>query len=207
MQLKQIEISSIEYPFLLKNIYNPPEKLYVYGNTENLRRKCITIIGTRNCTFYGKRITKKIIEKYAKNNYVIVSTLESGINITAIEETINLKARCIAVLGTAINKIYPKENIEVARRILRTNGTIISEFNINEKTTKKSFWLRNRILSGISNSLIIVEAGEKSGTLITANYALEQGRNVYSVIGRVDSKQSIGTNNLVKEGAIPIIFN
>lgn len=189
------------YPQNLINIYDCPKKLYVMGNIENLRRRCIAIVGTRNCTSNGAHNSKTIAYNLAKKDYVIVSGLAKGIDSFAHIGALCAKGRTIAVLGHGLDKIYPSENRELAKRIIQNDGTIITEYDTSTKIKKENFVKRNRIISGLSNDVIVIEAGQKSGALITAKYALEQGRNVMAIPGNINKKNSIGTNELIKNGA------
>lgn len=169
------------YPNLLRHINNKPKKLYVLGNLENLNKKCIAIVGTRNCTKYGRKIAELISFKYAKMGYVIVSGLASGIDTSAHIGSILANGKTVAVMGTGLNRIYPYENTNLARKIIYSGGTIITEYSMKDKITNENFAYRNRIISGLCESTIIVEAGKKSGALVTAEFAIEQGRDVYAV--------------------------
>ena len=161
----------------------------------------MTIVGCRNCTENGSHIAKKLAYNLAKQNCVIVSGLARGIDSFAHIGALQAKGRTIAVLGNGLNKIYPLENRNLVKNIILNGGTLISEYDFNSPVQKENFVRRNRIMSGLSLNTIIVEAGKRSGTLITANYALEQGRNIYCVPGRIDSEKSRGTNELIKNGA------
>jgi len=199
-----IEIISIEdkeYPEILKNIYDPPLVLYILGNKQILNQTTIGIIGCRECTNYGKSVAKKLAYDISKYNINIVSGLAKGIDAEAHKGCLIAEGKTIAVLGNGLDTIYPKENMELAKRILQNGGAIISEYPLGEKTQKQNFPERNRIVSGISKGIIVVEAKEKSGTLITVDFALEQGRDVYVVPGNINSETSIGTNELIKQGA------
>lgn len=189
------------YPYLLYNIYNRPRRLYVLGNLGNLNRKAITIVGARDCSNYGKKIAIELSYQNSKRGYVIVSGLAKGIDKYAHIGALKAKGRTIAVLAHGLNQIYPKENRKLAIEILNNNGTLITEYSFKDTVKKENFVNRNRIVSGLSEATIIVEAKEKSGSLITANFALEQGRNVYAVPGDISSNNSIGTNKLIQEGA------
>ncbi len=196
-----ISIQDKEYPENLKNIYDPPISLYVLGNKEILRSDSIAIIGCRECSNYGKNVAKELAYNIAKNNISIVSGLAKGIDGVAHESTILAGGKAIAVLGNGLDTIYPPENIELAKQILYTGGAIISEYPLGERPNKNNFPERNRIVSGMSKGIIVVEAKEKSGTLITVDFALEQGRDVFVVPGNINSENSVGTNELIKQGA------
>lgn len=190
-----------EYPKILKNIYDPPISLYIRGNKNILNNNSIAIIGCRDCSQYGKNVAKQLAYNISKKNMNIVSGLAKGIDSMAHEGTLLAKGKTIAVLGNGLDTIYPKENIKLAKLILDNDGAIISEYPLGEKPKKQNFPERNRIVSGISKGIIVVEARQKSGTLITVDFALEQGRDVYVVPGNIDRDTSVGTNELIKQGA------
>ena len=184
MEKNKIDILSIEdkeYPDILKNIYSPPICIYVMGNKEILKNKSIGIIGCRECTEYGKNVAQKFSYDLALNDINIVSGLARGIDSYAHLGAIYAKGKTTAVLGSGIDIIYPKENFFLAEKIINTGGAIISEYPIGTKPMKINFPARNRIISGISEGLLVVEAKKKSGTLITVDFALEQGREVFLI--------------------------
>ena len=184
MELNQIDIISImdkEYPSLLKQIYSPPVCLYIMGNKKSLNELSISIVGSRQCSDYGKSITQKLAFDLAKSKVNIVSGLAKGIDSFAHLGAIFAKEKTIAVLGNGLNEIYPKENTYLAKKILENNGAIITEIPLNKKIEKINFPARNRIISGLSQGTVVIEAREKSGALITCDFALEQGRNVFVV--------------------------
>ena len=199
---------SEKYPDSLKFIDNRPVFLYIRGNIENLYEDCIAIVGSRNASIYGRNVARKIAKELADRNINIVSGLAAGIDkfahLGALESKIG---KTIAVLGTGIsdNEIYPFENKKLFENILESKGTIISEFKLGTKPLKYNFPLRNRIISGLSKKLIVVEAAQNSGSLITADFALEQGKDIYAVPGNITSENSVGTNELIKQGAY--LFN
>lgn len=202
----ELKETNTRYPRLLKKLEDRPKTIYALGNIGNLSNKCIAIIGSRECTSYGKKMAQLIAYFYAKRGYVIVSGLAKGIDSSAHLGALLANGKTIAVLGTGLNKIYPYENTELARRIIHSNGTIISEYSLNDKIERDNFAYRNRIISGLSNDVIVVEANEKSGALITAEYALLQGKNVYAVPGNINNQNSSGTNRLIKDGAKILLF-
>lgn len=201
-----INIYDKKYPRILKEIYDPPISLYIRGNINILNNKNIAIIGCRDCSEYGKNVAEKLAYNLVNKDTNIISGLAKGIDSYAHKGTLQNKCgKTIAVLGNGIDTIYPKENKKLAQDILKSGGAIISEYPCGTKINKMNFPARNRIVSGMSESVIVVEAKEKSGTLITVDFALEQGRDVYVVPGNIDSENSIGTNKLIKEGAKIII--
>lgn len=203
MERNNIDIISIEdteYPLKLLSIYNPPICIYIKGNKEIFKEKSIGIIGCRECTSYGKEIAQKFSYHLAKNKINIVSGLAKGIDSEAHLGATYAKGWTTAVLGNGLDTVYPKENYYLVDKILRNDGAIISEYPIGTRPEKMNFPARNRIISGISDGLLVVEAKKKSGTLITVDFALEQGRDVFLVPGNINSLNSEGTNDLIKQG-------
>lgn len=198
--IKLINIFHNYYPENLKNIYDSPILLYAIGNINKLKEKSIAIVGARNCSIYGKTVARNIAKELAENKINTISGLAIGIDTQA---HIGANGNTIAVLGSGLNVIYPAKNINLAREIIYNKGLIITEYKLGAKPDRLHFPNRNRIISGISNGVIVVEAKKKSGSLITADFALEQGKDVYAVPGNITSLNSEGTNNLIKEGAIP----
>lgn len=214
MEENKIEIITIEdkeYPQKLKQIYDPPQILYIKGNKEILNNKSIGIVGCRDASEYGKKSAKYFGYELAKKGYNIISGLAKGVdsfahigNIFAFEKNenkTNFFGKPVAVVGNGLDIIYPKENKKLQQKIIKCGGAIISEYPIGTKPEKMNFPARNRIISGMSNGILVVEAKKKSGTLITVDFALEQGRDVYVVPGNINSINSIGTNDLIKQGA------
>ena len=209
-----IHIYEESYPQILKEIYDPPISLYIKGNKDILNNKNIGIVGCRDCTDYGKKAAKYFAYNLAKESINIVSGLAKGVDsyahlgcLSTYKENQNCGkshtncGKTIAVVGNGLDMIYPKENIELANEIIKSGGAIISEYPCGTKPDKMNFPARNRIISGISSGIIVVEAKEKSGTLITVDFALEQGRDVFVVPGNINSINSVGTNDLIKQGA------
>lgn len=201
MEIQEISLGKIEYPYLLSQINNPPKKLYVLGNKEILREKCIAIVGCRECSEYGKKVSEELAYNLGMQNIITVSGLAKGIDSYCHIGTIKAKARTIAVVAHGLDMVYPKENRQLAREILKYGGAIVSEYERGMKPEKWHFPERNRIISGLSRATVVIEAKIKSGSLITANYALEQGREVYAVPGNIYKKEAEGTNDLIKQGA------
>lgn len=199
-KIKIIDINNEYYPINLKYLYDAPVVLYAIGNIELLKKQSIAIVGTRKYTDYGRKVAKQISSDIVKHDVCVISGLAKGIDSYA---HIGANGNTIAVLGTGVDIIYPKENVSLAKEILNKGGLIISEYPIGTEPEKINFPSRNRIISGISDSVIVVEATERSGSLITAEFTLEQGKDVYAVPGNITSASSVGTNNLIKEGAIP----
>ena len=204
---KEIETITIHdkcYPKFLKNIYDFPNKLYIKGNKEILNNRGIAIIGCRKNTKYGETVAKNFGYNIAKQGINVISGLAKGIDTFAHIGAIYAKGKTIAVLGNGIDTIYPKENKIIAEKIIEYGGCIISEYPIGAKMNRLNFPARNRIISGISSGVVVVEAGERSGSQITVDFALEQGKDVFAVPGPITMDTSVGTNQLIKEGAIPV---
>lgn len=203
MEIKKITIKDGRYPKILKKIADPPRVLYVRGELR-ADEKCFAIVGTRLCSAYGKQVAMDITGDLANAGLTIVSGLAPGIDTAAHRAAVELKKRTIAVLGTGVDEksLYPKENIQLARRIIETGGAVISEYPPGTPGSKITFPDRNRIISGLSLGTLVVEAKQKSGALITANYARKQGRKLFAVPGPVHSQNSKGPHMLIKRGAM-----
>lgn len=201
MKIQEINLGELDYPYLLSQIYSPPKKLYVLGNAQILREKSIAIVGCRNASNYGKSVARDLAYNLGKENIITVSGLARGIDTYCHIGSVKANARTIAVLAHGLDMIYPKENRNLAIKILNLGGALVSEYKIGEKPLKQNFPARNRIISGLSETTVVVEAKKESGSLITANFALNEGRNVFAVPGNVNSKNSEGTNELIKNGA------
>ncbi|MBF0396122.1 MAG: DNA-protecting protein DprA [Desulfobacterales bacterium] len=194
-----ITLTDANYPKLLLEIPDPPSFLYVYGNIDS-SIKNIAIVGSRSATNYGISATKRLCSELVDFGITIVSGLAKGIDTAAHIGTLSAKGKTIAVLGSGLLRVYPEENISLFHKIAE-NGAVISEFSLTESPNKYNFPLRNRIISGVSLGTVVVEAAQKSGSLITAKLALDQNREVFAVPGQVDSFKSFGTHNLIKQGA------
>ena len=202
----KINMNSKLYPERLKNIDDPPKELYCLGNLELLNYKNnIAMIGARNCSSYGERAAKDFAYNLAKEDICIVSGLAKGIDSFSHIGALNGKGKTIAVLGSGLDNIYPKENTKLVEEIINNNGLVISEYPLGTKPLKYHFPARNRIISGLSDSVLVVEARKNSGTNITVDFALEQGKDVFVIPGNIYSKTSDGTNFLITEGAIPVL--
>lgn len=200
----KIDLNSKYYPEKLKNINGKPRELYCLGNLELLNYKSIAVIGSRNYSNYGKRVAMEFSYNLAKENICIVSGMARGIDSFAHEATLKAKGKTIAVLGSGLDVIYPKENIKLYEDIIKNDGLIISEYLLGTPPRKQNFPARNRIISGLSDGVLVIEARKNSGTNITVDFALEQGKDVFVIPGDIYSKTSDGTNFLIKEGAIPV---
>jgi DNA processing protein len=192
-----------EYPQLLKKIYDPPVLLFTIGKPLKIKEDSVAIVGTRSFTQYGKRVAKILATDLSSKNIVIVSGLARGIDTVAHTATVQNNKRTIAVLGSGLDIIYPSENRKLVENILE-NGTIVSEFPIGTKPEASNFPKRNRIISGLCHATIVVEAGNKSGAILTALNAVDQNREIFAVPGRIDDKQSQGCIRLIRNGAIPV---
>lgn len=199
--IKIVTIKDTDYPKLLKEIYAAPAILYVKGDLKN-EEKCLAIVGTRKHSLYGKQTTLEITEALCKIGITVVSGLARGIDTFAHQVCINNNTRTIAVTGSGIDNdnLYPSTNRELAKRI-KEHGAVISEYPVGTLPLKQNFPVRNRIISGLCLGVLVVEAPESSGALITAKYALEQNREVFAVPGPIYSTNSAGTNHLIKSGA------
>lgn len=192
------------YPPLLKQIHRPPKTLFCKGSLKAFENTCISVVGTRRSSNYGEFITRKIISELSVTGLCIVSGLAKGIDAIAHDAALKNDMPTIAVLGGGLKNIYPRQNENLAGRIEK-NGLIITEYDNDETPQKYNFPQRNRIISGLSIATLVIEAPEKSGALITANLALEQGREVFVVPGDVDQINSIGVIKLLqKGGAYPV---
>jgi len=194
---------SQEFPSLLREIDYCPFVIWVKGKKDTLSKPALSIVGTRNCSSYGKVVADSLSSELSKRGLVIVSGLARGID-TIVHSSAIEQGETIAVLGSGVDMIYPSENKRIASRI-EERGAIISEFPLGTKALPYHFPMRNRIISGLSFLTIVVEAGERSGALITAKWALEQGRDVLAVPGPITSEGSKGTNFLIKQGAKPVL--
>ncbi len=188
------------YPARLKKIYDAPAILFYIGDISVLKTDAIGVVGTRNPSEYGKMVTEKICRDLVKYNLTIVSGLARGIDTVAHRTVVKNGGKTVAVLGCGLDQIYPPENKNLAKHIIE-NGVIISEYRIGTIPDPVNFPKRNRIISGLSLGVLVSEAGEKSGALITAYQALDQNREVFAIPGPISSRKSIGTNRLIKQGA------
>lgn len=190
------------YPFLLREIADPPITLYVKGDWQAcFDAPCVAVVGSRRCSTYGENASEMLARDLAANGICVVSGLARGIDTAAHRGAIAGKGRTIAVLGTGIDGIYPKDNARLVESILASGGAVVSQFPLNTPPLKDNFPYRNRIISGLSLGVLLVEASERSGSLITARLAMEQNREVMAVPGNITSKNSFGTNYLIKSGA------
>ncbi|MFH0891168.1 MAG: DNA-processing protein DprA [Candidatus Falkowbacteria bacterium] len=201
-----IALEDDDYPDLLKEIYDPPHLLYCRGEIGKKNGSGLAVVGTRKFSPYGKQVTETLVSDLVNNNFTVISGLALGIDTLAHNAALSLSGRTIAVLGTGLDKknLYPSSNLRLADKIAAEGGAVISEFPLGTPPLKHNFPQRNRIISGMTLGTIVIEAGERSGALITARYALEQNREVFAVPGNIYSPVSVGPNNLIKAGAKPV---
>ena len=188
------------YPSRLKEIYDYPPVLYIRGSLQPQDEWCLAVVGTRRATVYGRQVTEEIVADLAQSKITIVSGLAKGIDSVAHRSALDAGGRSLAVFGCGLDTVYPSENAELARHIIR-QGALISEYPLGTRPKAENFHRRNRIMSGISLGVLIVEADETSGAMITAHLALEQNREVFAIPGSILSPASRGTNHLIQEGA------
>lgn len=199
--MKIIYQAEKSYPKKLQNIYAPPVKLYVLGDEQILNKPSIAIVGCRQASDYGKKVAFRFAYELAKQGIVIVSGLARGIDTCGHLGAVKANGKTIAILGSGFGHIYPAENKELCKEIIQTGGAILTEYEPNSKPEKMHFPARNRLISGLSDGVLVVEAKEKSGTLITVDHALDQGKDVFIIPGNITSSNSYGTNELIKQGA------
>ncbi|MBO4816346.1 MAG: DNA-processing protein DprA [Clostridia bacterium] len=200
-KIQTITIRDKYYPEKLKQIYDPPVVLYLKGNKKILNDTFIAIVGCRLCTSYGKEVSQKIAYNLSLNNINVISGLAKGIDTYSHIGTLKGKAKTLGVMGCGLDRVYPQENRNLFEEIIKNGGAVISEYVIGTKPVARNFPRRNRIISGMSDGVLVVEAKEKSGTLITVDFAQEQGKEIYVVPGNINNPNSYGTNKLIKQGA------
>lgn len=206
MDFRIQKIERTDFPTQLLEIPQIPESLYIVGEKLDPEAFYLCVVGSRNNTVYGKDVCQKLISGLAGSPIIIVSGLALGIDTIAHKSAIKAGLKTIAFPGSGLSEkvLYPATNLSLAKEILATGGTLISEFEPSFKATQWSFPRRNRIMAGISHAVLIIEAGEKSGTLITARLALDYNREVFSVPGPINLPNSIGSNELIRAGATPV---
>jgi DNA processing protein len=192
---------SASYPRSLREIHAPPIVLYVWGELSEHDHHAIGIIGARRTTHYGTESAKKLAYQLAYAGLTVISGLARGIDTAAHQGALAAKGRTIAVIGSGLARLYPPENAALAEKIRGGNGAIVSEFSMEIEPDRQTFPMRNRIISGWSHGILVVEAGLNSGALITAAQALEQGRSVYAVPGHINAPSAMGSNRLIQQGA------
>ena len=210
MEIKKIHINEEKYPELLKQITDPPDPLYYIGDLNLLDKECIAVVGSRRTTQYGRWTARTLGRKIAAAGGVVVSGMAAGIDacahwgaVDACEDRDNINT--VAVMGCGIDKCYPKGNRELWDKIA-AKGLIISEYAPGTEAARYTFPQRNRIISGVSGAVVVVQAPNSSGALITAERAVEQGRDVYAVPANINSEYNFGSNKLLADGAIPLVI-
>jgi len=192
---------SDDYPELLREIPAAPPLIFVRGSLEPVDRWSVAVVGTRRLTAYGRQITRDLVAGLARNGITVVSGLARGIDAVAHRAALEEGGRTIAVMACGIDKVYPPEHRDLAHQIVDGHGAIISDYPFGSEPESAHFPARNRLISGLSLGVLVVEAGEKSGALITSRFALEQNREVFAVPGNINSPVSVGTNNLIQQGS------
>jgi DNA processing protein len=190
-----------QYPERLRQIYDPPAVLWIRGSVESLSRPGIAVVGTRHPSTYGTGMAEMLARDLAARRLTIFSGMARGVDTAAHKGALTAKGNTVAVWGTGIDVIYPKENKRLAEQIVESGGTIVSEYPLGTFPAPQNFPVRNRILSGMSLGVLVIEAAEYSGTRITARLAMEQNRDIYAVPGNVTNKNAWGPNTLIKQGA------
>lgn len=201
LEIVKIKIGDEIYPEQLRKIKNPPKQLYLKGNIELLKQNCIAIIGSRSCTKNGENLAKKFASELSGQGLTIVSGMAKGIDAIVHRKTIDENGKTIAVLGSGLNYIFPKENEGLYYDILKSGGLIISEYSPNVEPNSKMFLERNRIVSGISIGILVIETMDRSGTSVTARLATQQGRKVFVLPHEIEDIHGKGTNKLIRKGA------
>ncbi len=197
----EITLKDKNYPELLKKIKNPPQELYIKGKLYPKEKYPLAVVGTRKVSNYGRQVTDYFVKALAQAGLTIISGLALGVDGLAHRATLEANGRTIAVLGSGLNKIYPTVHKKLAEKIIESGGAVISEYPPDFPASKITFPARNRIISGLSLAVLVIEAPQKSGALLTARYALAQGRKLFVVPGSIYQPNSVGTNYLIKKGA------
>ncbi|MBF0980071.1 MAG: DNA-protecting protein DprA [Clostridiales bacterium] len=205
-KVEKIDDESVEYPYRLKQIKNPPKRLFCIGDLSLLEENSISVVGARKASSYGVWVADTIGKQLAENGVVTVSGLAAGIDTAAHKGALRIDGgKTIAVLGCGIDICFPTSNNKLRDEIAK-RGLLLSEYEPGVHATRYTFPMRNRIISGLSLATVVAEAGNNSGSLITAERAVEQGREVLAVPGNINSINSFGCNKLIAEGATPLIF-
>jgi len=201
-----IHSKAYDFPKTLINIPDPPLQLYYIGDALRAiqTKPCVAVVGSRKLTAYGRAVTSQLVRELATAGVVVVSGLATGIDAVAHQAALDAGGITIAVMAGGLDTIYPRQHTRLAEQIIAQGGALLSEYSSGTACLKYNFVARNRLISGLCQAVLITEAAEKSGTLHTASFALEQGRDVLAVPGNVTSTQSVGTNKLIKAGAIPV---
>ena len=196
-----IEYSSSSYPERLRYINNPPSRLYVEGNVENLNEIGIAVIGSRTNTKYGEKMCKRFVKELTEYNINIISGLAYGIDSISHKTCLNNHGKTIAVLPSGLDNIYPLVNVKLANQIVENGGTIVTEYENNIKADSKKFLERNRIVAGLGIGTLVIEAGNRSGTSVTARYTYQNGKPVFCIPSSLDNLKGKTTNLLIQKGA------
>ena len=194
-----------EYPNLLKEIYDPPILFWLKGNPDALSKPGVAIVGTRNASTYGKKQAEKFTTKLAEKGLCIFSGLAYGIDTIGHQAALKAGSVTVAVLGSGIDNLYPKSNTDIANEIVRSGGAVISEFPLGTLPDKNNFPLRNRVVSGLSLGVVVIESGIKGGSMITAELALDQNREVFAIPHHLENASGTGCNYLIKKGAAKLV--
>ena len=203
--IKCLDIDDREYPDLLREIPDPPGRLYCLGNTALLKKETIAVVGSRKVTEYGERTAMKLGKILSEAGVAVVSGLARGVDSASHRGALEGEGGAIAVMGCGIDVCYPASNLKLWEKV-RASGLLLSEYPPGTKAAKYMFPRRNRIISGLCRATVVVEAGIHSGSLITAELAAEQGRTVYAVPGNIDRVSSFGSNKLIRDGAVPLVL-
>lgn len=201
MEFRTIKLGDADYPLLLREISDPPRQIYIRGVIPVAQDPTIAIVGTRKATVAGIGIAEDIAAELARHGLIIISGLAMGIDAAAHRGALKAGGRTMAVLGNGIDEIYPAQNEKIADELLRTGGAIISEYPPGEPSFRQNFIHRNRIVSGLSVAVVVIEAPERSGALATAGFAAEQGRSVFVVPGPTTHPNYVGSHALIRDGA------
>lgn len=204
INIERITSGMVQYPDILREIKNYPKELYCAGDISLLKKRCVSVVGSRSTTVYGRNTAVKFAGDIARAGFAVVSGMARGIDTCSHRGALNAGGSTIAVLGCGLNHCYPKENAELMKEI-EENGLMISEYPPDAEPQRYYFPQRNRIISGLSELTLIVQARNNSGALITADLAAEQGKEVCAVPGNIDSQYNMGSNKLIKEGAVPVL--
>lgn len=201
IKLEIITIEDEKYPEQLREIKDPPQRLYAEGNINLLKTSIISIIGSRACSENGKKLTRQFSEELVYQGLTIASGMAIGIDTVAHQTTLQENGKTIAVLANGLKHIFPPGNKELYHRIIKNDGLVITEYPPEERAKSKNFLERNRIVSGLALGILVIEAAYRSGTSVTAKLAKQQGKRVFALPHEVDNKHGIGTNRLIQEGA------
>lgn len=194
------------YPALLRETYDPPVVLYVKGDWEEcLERPCLAVVGSRRCSTYGQNAALMMSRELAERGLTIVSGLARGIDASAHRGALEAGGRTVAVMGTGIDQVYPRDHKKLASDILDRGGALVTQFPLSTPPVSENFPYRNRVISGVSLGVLVIEAAENSGSLITARLAMEQNREVFAVPGNITSRNSFGTNYLIKGAGAKLV--